>query len=314
MTTVENPTTTPTTMTSEDVTAAVLSVVKQTPDARQREVMTALVRHLHDFAREVRLTPEELLAANDFLTRCGQISSDHRHEFLMLSDTLGFTMCVDTMAAGVADGAFESSVLGPFYRADAPEVANGGSISHGEGDGEPTRFTGTVTDLGGTPIPGAVIDLWGTAANGLYENIDPDQPDYNLRGKVRTRDDGTYEVWTAKPVSYPVPDDGPAGQLLYAMERHNMRPGHLHVIVSADGFKTVVSELFVAGDPYLDSDAVFGVKPSLIADFEQVDDLAAAAAAGIANPFWSLAYDFRLTPGDGSTVDFSTGAAAKRED
>lgn len=308
--TVAEPTST-STMTAEDVTATVLSIVERTPDARLREVMTALIRHVHDFAREVRLTPGELLQAAEFLTACGQISSDHRHEFLMLSDTLGLTMVVDTVATDVAEGGFESSVLGPFYRSGAPEVPHGANLSKGEDDGDPAHFSGTVTDLSGTPISGAVLDIWGTNAKGLYENLDPSQPDFNLRGKVRTRDDGTFDVWTVKPVSYPIPDDGPAGQLLHAMERHNMRPGHIHVIVSAEGYRTVVSEVFVAGDPYLESDAVFGVKPSLVAPFERVDDPAAAAAGGVENPFWSLVYDFRLTLGDSRAVEFSTGAAPK---
>lgn len=304
---------TPKTMSSEDVTDAVLAVVAETPDERLRTVMTSLIRHLHDFAREVELKPDELFAANEFLTGCGKISSEHRHEFLMLSDTIGLTMAVDTMLSGVAEGAFESSVLGPFYRAGAPEVENGANLSQGEDDGTPCRFSGRVTSIDGIPIGGALLDIWGTNANGLYENVDPDQPDYNLRGKVRTRDDGTFEVWTVQPVSYPIPDDGPAGQLLYAMERHNMRPGHIHVIVSADGFSTVISEIFVAGDQYLDSDAVFGVKPSLVAEFEQVDDPEAARRAGVDNPFSSLTYDFRLTPGESHLPGFTTGATAKQD-
>lgn len=302
---------TPTTMSSQDVTDAVLAVVAETPDERLREVMTALIRHLHDFAREVELTPDELFKANDFLTKCGKISSDHRHEFLLLSDTIGLTMAVDTMLSDVVDGAFESSVLGPFYRAGAPEVKNGANLSHGQDDGLPCRFSGTVTDVKGTPIGDALLDIWGTNANGLYENVDPDQPDFNLRGKVRTRDDGTFEVWTIQPVSYPVPNDGPAGRLLEGMERHNMRPGHIHVIVSAEEFRTVISEIFVAGDDYLDSDAVFGVKPSLIADFDRVDDQATAELAGVENPFSSLVYDFRLTAGQSFLPEFTTGTVER---
>lgn len=302
--------TVPITMSSEEITREVLRVVRTTSDPRLREIMAALIRHLHDFARQVKLQPGELLKGAEFLTACGQISSASRHEFLMLSDTLGLTMVVDTLAAGVAEGGFESSVLGPFYRAGAPLVDNGANLSRGEDDGEPARINGQVTDLEGNPIAGALLDVWGTNARGLYENIDPDQPDFNLRGQLRTRADGTYEIWTAKPVSYPIPDDGPAGALLYAMQRHNMRPGHVHVIVSAAGYKSVVSELFTAGDPYLDSDVVFGVKPSLVVGYRQVDDTVAAQAAGVANPFWAADYDFRLTPGEGQAVEFSSGAAS----
>jgi len=293
---------------SEDITRSVVTAAASSRDERLREVMPALIRHLHDFAREVRLQPGELFAASQFFTECGQISDHARHEFLLLSDTLGLTMVVDTESAAVAPGAFESSVLGPFYRAGAPEVPSGANLSRrGQLDGQPLHFSGRVLDLAGHPVSGAAVDIWGTDATGRYENVDPDQPDMNLRGRVSTGPDGTFDVWSVKPVSYPVPADGPAGRLLYQMDRHNMRPAHVHVIVSAPGYRTVVSELFTDDDPYLSSDAVFGVKSSLIVHYDQVFDESAAERAGVRSPFWSLTYEFLLTPGATTPVAFSAG-------
>lgn len=298
------------TTTSEDITAGVLEALEHPRDERMGEVMRSLIRHLHDFAREVKLQPGELLQADAFLTACGKISSDSRHEFILLFDTLGLTMVVDTLAAAVADGALETSVLGPFYRAEAPLVELGGNLSRGRDDGEPVRMHGRVLDPDGRPVGGSTLELWSTNAHGLYENVDPDQPDWNLRGTLRPGDDGSYEVWTAKPVSYPVPADGPAGALLYAMDRHNMRPAHIHVLARAPGFQTIVTELFSAGDEYLDSDAVFGVKPSLVVEYKRVDERDALARVGREDPFWDLPYDLVLTPGEAKDIGFSTARGA----
>ena len=261
---------------------------------------------MHDFARDVRLQPDELLAAEDYLKRCGQISDEARHEVILLSDVLGLTMVVDTIAAGVPDGALEGSVLGPFYRANSPLEPNGASIARGADDGEPAHIHGRVLDLDGRPIAGAELDVWGTNKNGLYENVDPTQPDYNLRGRFHAEADGRYELWTVKPVSYPIPDDGPVGDLLKATNRHNMRPAHFHVIASAQGYRTIVTELYTDDDQYLRSDAVFGVKPSLAVHYDWVEDPRELAAAGRSGPFWDLQHDFVLTPGERGTITFTT--------
>ena len=292
--------------TSEEITTQVLNALTDARDERMGEIMRALVRHVHDFAREVRLQPDELLRADAFLTECGRITSDSRHEFILLFDTLGLTMVVDTTAAQVADGALESSVLGPFYRAESPIVPMGANLSRGRHDGEAVHMHGVVRDPDGAPIDGATLDLWSTNAKGLYENVDPEQPDWNLRGRLITGPDGRYDVWTAKPVSYPVPDDGPAGKILYAMNRHNMRPAHIHLLAHAPGFRTIVSELFTAGDPYLQSDAVFGVKPSLVVDYTYIEDSAALARAQHTRPYWDLGHDVVLTPGESRDIGFST--------
>jgi protocatechuate 3,4-dioxygenase beta subunit len=289
---------------SEDVTHGVLATLDAAGDGRLAEVMRAVIRHLHDLAREVRLTPDELFAAAQFLTECGKISSPARHELLMLSDTLGLTMVVDTLASGAVDGALESSVLGPFYRADAPLRQAGDDISRGPVDGDPLEVLARVVGTAGQPLAGAVLDVWGTNASGRYENVDPDQPDMNLRGRFTTDGDGRVHFRTVKPVSYPIPDDGPAGRLLHGLGRHNMRPAHLHLIVSAPGHRSVVTELYTDDDPYLASDAVFGVKPSLVVHYER------SALPGPDGPVpgWRLIHQFVLVPGDSTEVSFSAGA------
>ena len=291
---------------SEQITAEVLAAIGPAKDTRAGEVLAAVIRHAHDFAREVRLTPRELLAAADFLRRCGEFSNAARHEYVLLSDVLGLTMVVDTEAADVADGALETSVLGPFYRAGAPWEVNGASISRGLDDGEPARIHGRVLGPDGSPVSGAVLDVWGTNRHGRYENVDPSQPDYNLRGRFRAAADGGYDLWTVKPVSYPIPSDGPVGELLAVIGRHNMRPAHFHVIASADGYRTIVTELFTDDDPYVHSDAVFGVKPSLVVHYDRVDNPDALKATGRSEPYWDLRYDFILTPGQATAIGFST--------
>lgn len=292
---------------SEQITAAVLAPIGQATGTRTGDILAAVIRHAHDLAREVHLEPGELLAAADFLKRCGDISDPARHEYILLADVLGLTMVVDTETARVPDGALETSVLGPFYRAGAPWEAAGANISRGTADGEAARVHGRVLDPAGQPVDGAVLDVWGTNSHGRYENVDPAQPDYNLRGRFRSGPDGAYDLWTVKPVSYPIPGDGPVGDLLAVTGRHNMRPAHLHFIVSADGYRTIVTELYTDDDPYVGSDAVFGVKPSLVVHWDQVESAAGLAAAGRGEPYWDLEYDFVLTPGASAGVEFTAG-------
>jgi len=294
-------------MSSEQITVEVLAAMSGSVGTRAGEILSAVIRHAHDLAREVRLQRGELLAAADFLRRCGEISDEARHEYILLSDVLGLTMVVDTESADVGDGALETSVLGPFYREGAPWEPAGANISRGHGDGETARIHGRVLDITGAPVSDAVLDVWGTNGSGLYENVDPAQPDYNLRGRFRSGPDGRYALWTVKPVSYPIPDDGPVGDLLAVTGRHNMRPAHFHVIASALGYRTVVTELYTDDDRYLASDAVFGVKPSLVVHYNRVTDPEALEAGGRREPYWDLEYDFVLTRGNAAAVGFSTG-------
>jgi protocatechuate 3,4-dioxygenase beta subunit len=279
----------------EDLTAEVVRRLEATPDPRLREVMQALVRHLHDFTREVNLTEEEWLAGIKFLTATGQMCDDKRQEFILLSDTLGESMLVDEINHESGGAVTESTVLGPFYVADAPFREYGESVVLKD-DGEPTVVSGVVRGTDGKPIGGAVVDVWQTASNRMYDVQDPDQPEYNLRGRFRTRDDGSYRFVTVRPMSYPVPHDGPVGKLLRDTGRHPWRAAHIHVIVSADGFQPVTTHIFDADSDYLDSDTVFGVKESLIRPFVPHDDPAEAARLGVANPYLTVEYDVVLAP------------------
>ncbi|WP_425406210.1 intradiol ring-cleavage dioxygenase [Hwanghaeella sp.] len=235
---------------------------------RLREVMESLVRHLHAFAKDVNLTQEEWEVAIDFLTRTGRMCSEERQEFILLSDVLGFSMLVDAINNRRPAGATENTVLGPFHVGGAPERAMGDTIVQ-DGKGESCLYEGRVLDLDGNPIEGARIDVWCDNADGFYSVQQPDlQPKWNNRGVFTTAADGLYSFRGIKPVSYPIPDDGPVGKMLAALGRHPFRPAHMHFMITAPGFETIVTHTFVDGDPYLASDAVFGVKESLIAEFK----------------------------------------------
>ena len=251
------------------------------------EVMSALVRHLHDFAKEVHLTQGEWELAIDFLTRTGQMCSDHRQEFILLSDTLGFSMLVDAINNRRPAGATENTVFGPFHVDGVPIMAMGTNICL-DGKGEACLFEGRVLDLAGAPIAGARVDVWSDNAEGFYDVQQPGiQPPGNNRGVFVTGGDGRYSFVGIKPVCYPIPDDGPVGQMLGALGRHPYRPAHMHYLITAPGFQKLVTHTFVGDDAYLTSDAVFGVKASLIAPFEQVTGGAT---------LWRSPFDFVLAP------------------
>lgn len=239
---------------------------------RLADVMRSLVTHLHAFVKDVELTQGEWLIAIDFLTRTGQISDDNRQEYILLSDVLGVSMLVDAINNRRPTGATENTVLGPFHVDGAPEYPMGASITKGAAR-ETCLFAGRVTDLEGNPVEGARIDVWCDSEDGFYDVQQPDvQPRHNNRGVFTTGPDGRYWFRGIKPVSYPIPDDGPVGQMLTTLGRHPYRPAHMHFIVSAPGFDRIVTHTFVDGDPYLTSDAVFGVKRSLIVSYEPVTD------------------------------------------
>jgi catechol 1,2-dioxygenase len=283
------------TITEMNITDSVLRSLAQTPDPRLKQIMTSLITHLHGFIREVELTEAEWWQAIQFLTRVGQMCDDRRQEFILLSDTLGVSMLVDAINHRAGGSVTESTVMGPFYRDGARELPWGASISL-DGKGEPAVITGRVLSADGTPIAGAALDVWEGNDNGLYEQQDPEQPDMNLRGRFRTDAAGRYKIVAIKPVSYPVPDDGPVGQMLKALGRHPYRPAHVHFIVSAGGYVPVTTHLFASGDPYLTSDAVFGTKDSLIVDFTRHDSVEEAATHGVRAPFYTTSYDFVLSP------------------
>ena len=276
-----------------DLTQRVLEKVAAAPDPRFRAIMTSLVRHLHDFVRETKLTQAEWMTAIQFLTATGQKCDDRRQEFILLSDTLGVSMLVDAISHRMPKGATESTVLGPFYVQGAPELPNGTDIAAGE-SGVPTYVSGRVTDSSGHPIAGATLDVWQTDDNGFYDVQRPQRGGMRMRGKFRTGAEGRYCFRTTKPVSYPLPTDGPVGQMLDRMGRHPYRPAHVHFIVSAPGYEAVTTHVFVAGDPYIDSDAVFGVKPSLVIDFREQGPGQTPDGGRSDQPFCSVEFDFGL--------------------
>ncbi|WPB87041.1 intradiol ring-cleavage dioxygenase [Sediminicoccus rosea] len=264
------------------ITDAVLERLSATPDPRMRQVSQALVRHLHAFVREVEPSFEEWQAAIGFLTRTGQMCDDKRQEFILLSDTLGVSMLVDAINHRLPEGATPTTVLGPFYVENAPELPLGAEVAQAM-KGERLHVSGQVKSAGGGPIAGAVVDIWHSDEDGFYDVQRPAEAEASLRARFRTDAEGRFHFWTLLPTSYPVPDDGPVGDLLRATGRHPMRPAHVHFMIAAPGHETLVTHVFVAGDPYLDSDAVFGVKQALIAEFPRAPE-----------GHRVLAYDFAL--------------------
>jgi hydroxyquinol 1,2-dioxygenase len=269
--------------TSADV---VIARMGENIDPRVREVMSSAIRHLHAFVKEVRPTHEEWLEAVKFLTATGHMCNDWRQEYILLSDTLGVTMLVDAINHANPGEATETTILGPFYVDNPPHRANGETICL-DGKGEPLHVRGRVLDLQGKPIAGATVDAWQTNADGFYDVQQKGvQPDMNLRGVFTTDAEGRYDFWTVKPRFYPIPDDGPVGQLLHKMGRGPNRAAHIHFIVRAQDHRSVITHVFPPDCPYLETDAVFGVKESLVGDFRRVGD------------HWELGWDFVLADGD----------------
>jgi protocatechuate 3,4-dioxygenase beta subunit len=277
----------------ETATEIVLGRNAACTSPRLKQIMEVLVPHLHAVVRELELTSAEWMAVIEFLTATGQISSDRRQEFILLSDTLGVSMLVDAINNRKTRDVTPSTVLGPFHVDGAPSMAMGENISK-DGRGEPLFVSGRVLDDNGEPLEGAVLDVWQTSEDGFYDTQDPRQPDMNLRGVFRTGSDGRFWFRTIVPASYPIPNDGPVGRMLKALARHPMRPAHIHFIVTAAGFDSLATHVFLAGDPYLQSDAVFGVKDALIREVEISCDSDSAAALGTQAPFKSLDIDIRL--------------------
>jgi protocatechuate 3,4-dioxygenase beta subunit len=261
-------TTTPAARTSPaDITERAIASFDSCPDPRLKQIMQSLVKHLHAFATEVRLTESEWERAVQILTATGHITDDKRQEFILWSDTLGLSMLVDSMAAERPSGAMESTVLGPFWTPDAPKREFGESMIESSG-GTPAYVFGRITDTDGNPIAGAELDVWQNGADGLYTVQHTEGPEDHLRGRYYSREDGSYAFVGVRPVPYTVPADGPVGKMLEISGRHPWRPAHIHMIVSAPGFLRLPTHIFDAESAYLDSDAVFAYKPSLVRDFE----------------------------------------------
>ena len=261
---------------------------------RLQQVMAVIITKLHEAVKEIEPTQDEWMQAIQFLTETGHMCSDWRQEFILLSDILGVSMLVDAINNRKPSGASESTVLGPFHVEDAPELPMGADICLDQ-KGTPMRVHGRIVDTEGNPVAGAKIDVWQANDEGFYDVQQKGiQPDFNLRGVFRTGADGRYHFRGVKPKFYPIPDDGPVGRLLRALGRHPYRPAHLHYIITAPGFAPLITHIFDPDDPYIASDAVFGVKESLLAAFKPVDDPALIAAAGFAGPFLDTEFDFIL--------------------
>lgn len=265
-------------------------------DARMAQVMGVITRHLHAAVKEIEPTQDEWFEAIKFLTDVGHTCTDWRQEFILLSDTLGVSMLVDAINNRKPSGASESTVLGPFHVEDAPEMPMGSNICL-DAKGVPMLVEGRILGTDGAPISGAKIDVWQANDEGFYDVQQKGiQPDFNLRGVFRTQDDGGYHFKGVKPKFYPIPDDGPVGRMLEQLGRHPFRPAHLHYIVSANGFETLITHIFDPDDPYINSDAVFGVKSSLMAKFELIEDADRIKEAGFDVPFYHVVHNFVLAP------------------
>ncbi|MEN9631440.1 MAG: hypothetical protein RJA10_4668 [Pseudomonadota bacterium] len=293
-----------TSLQTADITQAVLDRLADSTDARFKEVISAVIRHVHALAREVDLKPDEWMAAVQFLTRAGQTCDAKRQEFILLSDTLGLSMLVVQLeqarrardsaasAAAPATPATEATVQGPFYWAGSPELPLGADI--GEGAGTPAYYSGRVTDTRGQPVANCCLDVWSGDGEGFYDMQRGDDAPMRLRARFRTDAQGRYHFWSIKPYYYPVPDDGPVGAMLRKMGRHPNRPGHIHMMVYADGCVPLTTHLFDADSPYLDSDAVFGVRDSLIVKYDQKAPGTAPDGRVMDRPFHTASFDFVL--------------------
>ena len=271
---------------ADSVTDIVLKAMSRTPDPRLRELMESLVRHLHAFVRETKPTEEEFENAVDFLVRIGQASGAEKNEVILLSDLLGVSTLVMMLNNSRGLGETDSALLGPFWRAGAPVCENGDSIVRDAKGGDPLEVRGLVADTSGKPIAGATVDVWQASPVGLYENQDPQQPEHNLRGRFVSDADGRFHFRTVRPAGYPVPTDGPCGELLRAQQRHPYRPAHIHFMISKEAFSTLITQVFANDDDCIAADVVFGVTPALSGKFEP------DGKGG-----WRLEYGFVMQPG-----------------
>ena len=280
--------------TEENSVEVVTGRNKNAGDERLKQVMEVITRKLHEAVKEIEPTEKEWFEAIMFLTRTGQLCMDWRQEYILLSDVTGVSMLVDAINNRKPSGASESTVLGPFHVAAAPLREMGDNICL-DAKGEDMFVCGRILDTEGKPVGGAVIDVWQANDEGFYDVEQKGiQPDFNLRGVFRTGEDGRYWFRAVKPRFYPIPDDGTVGKLLHALGRHPHRPAHLHYIIEAPGFERLTTHIFDPDDPYINSDAVFGVKESLLAEFKRITDMKRAGAMGFAGDFWEVEHNFVL--------------------
>ena len=282
----------------KDVTNAVLSELERTKNPRLREVLSAFVRHLHDFAREVKLTEQEFQAAIGYIVALGKHTNETHNEAVLMSGSLGFSTLICLLNNG-KNGEIETdaNLLGPFWRMNSPRTANGASIVRSPTPGPALFVDAWFRDANRKPIAGSEVDIWQSSPEGFYENQDPVQADMNLRGKFTTDADGRISFRSVKPAGYPIPIDGPVGELLRAQGRHNMRPAHLHFLVHKPGFKTLISQLYAPDDKNIETDVQFGVTRHLIGDYIRHDE-SCPRAADVKAPWYSLEHTFVMEAGE----------------
>jgi catechol 1,2-dioxygenase len=282
----------------DDVTPAALAVMEQTSDPRMRQIMVSLVRHLHGFVRDVRLTEAEFREAAAILVELGQRSTDTHNEVILMAGSLGVSSLVCLLNNGdQGNTETDHSLLGPFWRLNSPRVENGGSIVRSATPGAALFVTGRVVDKAGAPVVGAEVDVWHASPVGFYENQDPEQADMNLRGKFSTDADGRFWFRSVMMTGYPIPTDGVVGRLLAAQNRHPYRPAHLHALIAKPGFKVLISQVYDPADPHLDSDVQFGVTKALIGNFVR-HDTPHPTEADVAAPWYSLDHLYRMEAGE----------------
>jgi catechol 1,2-dioxygenase len=282
----------------QDVTPAVLEVMERTDDPRLREIMVSLIKHLHGFIRDVRLTEAEFRDATALLSQVGQLTTDNHNEMVLMAGSLGVSSLVCLLNNG-DNGNTETSqsLLGPFWRLNSPPMPNGGSIVRSDTPGDPLLVTARVQDQAGRPIEGAEVDIWHASPVGLYDNQDPEQAEHNLRGKFTTDADGRFWFRSVKMVGYPIPTNGVVGRLLEAQDRHPYRPAHLHALIYKPGFKVLISQVYDPRDPHIDTDVQFGVTKALIGDFIRHDE-PHPSEPDVASPWYSLDYVYVMEPGE----------------
>jgi catechol 1,2-dioxygenase len=282
----------------QDVTAAALAVMERTSDPRLRQIMVSLVKHLHGFVRDVRLTEKEFRDATAVIAELGKLSTDTHNEVVLMAGSLGVSPLVCLLNNGdEGNTETDQSLLGPFWRLNSPRVENGGSIVRSETPGAPLFVNGRVVDKDGRPVAGAEVDVWHASPVGLYENQDPEQADMNLRGKFTTDQDGAFSFRSVMMVGYPIPTDGVVGRLLEAQNRHPYRPAHLHALVFKPGFKVLISQVYDPADPHIDSDVQFGVTKALMGKFLR-HDTPHPTERDVATPWYSLDHVYRLEAGE----------------
>lgn len=279
------------------VTDAVLRAMANTRDPRLKQIMDAFVRHSHAFLREVRPTEEEFERGLRFIAALGHHTHETNNEVVLAADVVGISTLVTLLNKPLSQVESAAALLGPFYRANAPECALGDTIARSDTPGSPLLVSGQVRDVDGTPLAGAVVDVWQASPIGLYENQDPHQENMNLRGRFRTDADGRFHFCSVRPAGYPVPTGGPIGELLVAQQRHPYRPAHMHFVVSAEGHETLITQVFADDSDVLQSDVVFGVTAPLVGTYRRHDRIDGPVPEGVEAPYHTLDYDFVLRKG-----------------